>query len=97
MTTPGPGAAGSVTAKVVPSPGVEATSIVPPCRSTSDLTIERPRPVPGVPVEPAPREKRSKTCSSSAGVMPRPVSEISIRTPAPSGAALRLRRPPSSV
>ena len=42
------GADGSRTVNVVPTPTVLCTSIVPPCRSTSDLTIASPRPVPGL-------------------------------------------------
>jgi len=39
-------AAGRVKEKVEPSPGVDSTRIVPPCRSTIFLTTARPMPVP---------------------------------------------------
>ena len=65
------GSRGSRTVNVVPPPGFESTSIEPPCRSTSDWTIDRPRPEPepdGPPACRSARKKRSKTRSScSAG------------------------------
>ena len=39
-------AIGSTKRKVAPSPGDEFAEIAPPCSSTSDLAIARPRPVP---------------------------------------------------
>ncbi len=45
---PKPGAEGSETVNVVPRPCSLATSTDPPCMSTSDFTIARPRPVPGL-------------------------------------------------
>ena len=61
-----PAAIGRRTLKVEPRPTVESAAIVPPCSSTSDFEIARPRPVPPTRwVSPAsPRTKRSKMCSS---------------------------------
>ena len=56
------------------------TSIAPPCNSTAQRAIASPRPVP--PADVAPRVKRWKTRSRSAGGMPGPSSQTSSRRPA---------------
>ena len=69
--------------KLRPRPRSESTPIAPPCSSTSDLEIARPRPVPPTRwVRPAsPRVKRSKMWSTLALGDPGPSSETASSTP----------------
>ena len=70
-------AIGNTKRKVAPLPASELAEIAPPCSSTSDFAIARPRPVPPTAwVSPLwARQKRSKTWSSSSGSRPGPLSE----------------------
>ncbi len=87
--------AGRRTVNTVPSPTWLCTSMVPPWRSTSDRTIDRPSPVPA-PVS-SRRTKRSKTWSRSSCAMPWPSSATDSSTSWPSPSAITVIVPPSSV
>src|SRR5262245_10956468 len=69
-------AIGSTNLKVAPLPGFDVAEMAPPCNSTKLLAIARPSPVPPTAwVSPLwARQKRSKTCSSSSGSRPGPLS-----------------------
>ena len=73
-----------------PTPTADSTASVPPCSSTSDFEIARPRPVPPTRwVRPAsPRTKRSKMCSSWSSGIPGPLSVTAISTSAPTTRAV---------
>ena len=69
---------------------VLCTSIVPPCRSTSDLTIDRPRPVPGLLRSSASRGRSGRRRAARPRATCRgPVSATVIASPA--------RRPPGAA
>src|SRR5690606_5628762 len=76
---------GSTIVNVLPMPGRESSSTVPPCACAIERTIVRPSPEPSAPLRSA-RTKRSKTRSWSAGSMPMPSSRTQSRT-TPSPAA----------
>ena len=67
--------AGRTTVKVLPRPGVLATSMVPPCAAAIDWAIHKPRPAPPpCDFASADRKKRVKIFSCSTGLRPIPVS-----------------------
>ena len=70
-----------------PRPGSDSTPICPPCRSTSDLTIDSPRPVPGVRAAAVAGavEAVEDPLELLLGVMPTPESWTTICTQARSG------------
>src|ERR1700733_10923990 len=72
---------GRNTLNLVPSFSTLSTFTSPPCLSTSDFTIDSPRPVPGRPAIRAldPLTNASNSLAASSGGMPIPVSETSIR------------------
>ena len=90
---------GMVKIKVEPFIGSLVTQILPPCFSTSDLTMLRPRPVPltfwvaGFWA----RKNLVNSLSRSSAVMPTPVSLTSTCTSSSRACARTLTAPPSSV
>ena len=80
------GSSGISTRNVVPSPGIDVTSIVPPCASAIAREMTRPRPVPGIACSVAVDERKKRwnrrLCSPSG--MPMPVSAISTTARPPS-------------
>ena len=92
---------GSVTTNVEPLPGPSlAARIVPPCRSTTALAIDSPRPRPPNcrVTAGSPCSKASKMCGSASGLIPLPVSRTSTSTrPSPAGRVATRIVPPAGV
>src|SRR5262249_31764416 len=91
---------GSVTVKVAPFPAPAlATSMVPPCISTSGLARAIPRPSPPCRLvrDMSPWLKRSKTAGRKSGSMPRPESLTIRLTRWPARFIRNSTRPPSGV
>src|SRR5262245_55907803 len=69
------GASGRRTLNFVPAPETDSQATDPWFASITRLTIESPRPVPGVSCSAAPRKNGSNARRTSSGVMPFPLSD----------------------
>ena len=84
---------GSVTVKVVPSPGRLVNSILPPCASTVRCAVESPSPVPCALVV----KYGMKMRFWFSGAMPTPVSDTLTTTLPSRVSASRRKVPPSGI
>ena len=92
------GAARRRNSNTLPCPAWLCTATDPPMRSTNDLAMARPMPVPSMPRLCAPRRlKGSNRCSCCSWLMPRPVSATLMSTSLPTRVDSTRTSPPARL